>query len=29
MSEIHLRQSQFTYNACGPFTKSKERIQKF
>ena len=26
--EIHLRQSQFTYRACGPFTKNKERIQK-
>ena len=20
MSEMHLRQSEFTYNACGPFT---------
>ena len=29
MSEMHLRQPQFTYSACGPFTKSKERIQKF
>ena len=27
--EMHLRQSVFTYSACGPFTKSKERIQKF
>ena len=27
--EMHLRQSGFTYSACGPFTKSKERIQKF
>ena len=27
--EMHLRQSEFTYSACGPFTKSKERIQKF
>ena len=27
--EMHLRQSQFTYSACGPFTKNKERIQKF
>ena len=26
--EMHLRQSQFTYSACGPFTKNKERIQK-
>ena len=29
MPEIHLRQPGFTYNACGPFTISKERIQKF
>ena len=29
MSEIHLRQLGFTYSACGPFTKNKERIQKF
>ena len=29
MSEIHLRQPGFTYSACGPFTKNKERIQKF
>ena len=28
MPEMHLRQPQFTYSACGPFTKSKERIQK-
>ena len=27
--EIHLRQPGFMYSACGPFTKSKERIQKF
>ena len=27
--EMHLRQSQFTYGACGPFTKHKQRIQKF
>ena len=27
--EMHLKQSGFTYSACGPFTKSKERIQKF
>ena len=26
---MHLRQAQFTYSACGPFTKNKERIQKF
>ena len=29
MPEIHLRQLQFVYSACGPFTKNKERIQKF
>ena len=29
MSEMHLRQPEFTYSACGPFTKTKERIQKF
>ena len=25
---MHLKQPQFTYSACGPFTKDKERIQK-
>ena len=29
MSEMHLNQPGFTYSACGPFTKSKERIEKF
>ena len=29
MSEMHLKQQGFTYSACGPFTKNKERIQKF
>ena len=29
MPEIHLKQPGFTYSACGPFTKNKERIQKF
>ena len=29
MPEMHLRQPQFTYSACVPFTKNKERIQKF
>ena len=28
MSEQHLRQPGFTYSACGPFTKHRERIQK-
>ena len=27
--EIYLRQPGFTYSSCGPFTKNKERIQKF
>ena len=27
MPEMHLRQPGFTYNACGPFTTKKERIQ--
>ena len=26
---MHLRQPGFTYSACRPFTKNKERIQKF
>ena len=29
MPEIHLKQPGFAYIACGPFTKNKERIQKF
>ena len=29
MPEMHLRQPGFTYSVCGPFTKNKERIQKF
>ena len=28
MPEIYLKQPGFTYCACGPFTKNKERIQK-
>ena len=27
--EMHLKQPRFTYSACGPFTKNKERIVKF
>ena len=27
--EMHLRQPQFTYSACEPFTKHKQRIQNF
>ena len=26
---MHSKQPQFTYSACGTFTKNKERIQKF
>ena len=29
MPEMNLRQPQFTYSACGSFTKHKQRIQKF
>ena len=35
MREMHLRQpaalakTGFTYSACGPFAKNKEKIQKF
>ena len=30
MPEMHLRQPEFTYSACGRFTKSKKKkIQKF
>ena len=29
MPEMHLKQPGFTYSACGPFTKNKERIKKF
>ena len=35
MPELHLRQSGsfkksgFTYSTCGPFTKNREKIQKF
>ena len=29
MPEMHLKHPGFTYSACGPFTKNKERIQKF
>ena len=27
--EMHLKQPCFTYSACGPFTKNKERIEQF
>ena len=29
MPETHLRQPAFTYSACGPFRKNKQRIEKF
>ena len=29
MPEMPLRQSQFVYSACGPFTRHKERIKRF
>ena len=29
MTEMHLKQPGFTYSVCGPFTKNKERIEKF
>ena len=27
MPEMYLKQPGFTYSACGPFTKNKERIE--
>ena len=27
--EMHLKETGFTYSACGPFTKNEERIQIF
>ena len=29
MPGIHLKQPGFTYGACGPYTKNKERIKRF
>ena len=29
MPKMHLKQPGFTYSACGPFPKNKERIKKF
>ena len=26
---MYLQQPKFTYSVCGPFTKNKERAQKF
>ena len=28
MPEMHLKEPGFTYSACRPFTKNKERIEK-
>ena len=28
MPEMNLRQAQFTYSLCGPFTKNKESLKK-
>ena len=28
MPELHLKQPGFTYSACGPFAKHRERIEK-
>ena len=29
MPELPLKRPRFTYSACGPFTKHRERVQKF
>ena len=29
MPELPLKQPEFTYSACGPFTKHSEKIQQF
>ena len=29
MPEMRLKQPGFNYSACGPFTKNKERTEKF
>ena len=29
VAKLHLKQSGFTYSACGLFTKHRERIKKF
>ena len=29
MPKMHLKQPGFTHSACGPFTKSKERVKTF
>ena len=29
MSEMHSKQPGFTYSACSPFVKNKEKMRKF
>ena len=29
MPGIQVRQPEYTYSVCGPFTRNKQRIQKF
>ena len=29
MPEMYLKKPIFTYSACGPFTRNKQRIEKF
>ena len=29
MPKMHLKEPGFTYSTCGPFTKNKERVEKF
>ena len=29
MPDMHLKQLDFAYSACGPFAKTKERIETF
>ena len=29
MPELHIKQPSFTYSDCYPFTKNKERTEKF
>ena len=29
MPKMHLKQTGFTYSACGTFTENKKRTQKF
>ena len=29
MPKLHLKQPGFTYGACGPLTRNKERIEEF